>query len=245
MTVCFRNCSCVALVMILGISGAGCRKDPELPARPAAAAGTGTIRGVVKFEGGVSQARQITEAQCHPGAKPVYDDSLVVDADGGLRNVVVYVLDGPNVQLSPAAAVLDQAECQFVPHVLAVRAGQPVTVRSSDPVLHNVHASKPAYNKPFNLAFPIKGQEMSISFARPEASPPIEVRCDVHQWMRAYVAVFDHPFFAVTGEGGKFAIDKLPAGQYTLVIWHEKYGEKRQQVTVGAGESVAEFRVGQ
>jgi hypothetical protein len=71
------------------------------------------------------------------------------------------------------------------------------------------------------------------------------VRCDVHQWMRAYVAVFDHPFFAVTGEGGTFTLAGLPAGTYTVVAWHERFGEKRQQVTVGDGPaSPIEFRFG-
>jgi len=97
------------------------------------------------------------------------------------------------------------------------------------------------------LAFPVKGSEQTVTLPRAEPSP-MEVRCDVHQWMRAYVAVFDHPFFAVTGNGGRFAISSLPPGQYTVVAWHEKYGEKRQQVTIGAvspASAQVEFRFGQ
>lgn len=234
----------IAIVTILVV--VRLRDNDAASVKPPVGAGNGQVVGVVKLESSAPAPRVVAEGQCHPGAKPVYDDSLVVDADGGMQNVLVYILDGPNVPLPPAPATLDQVNCQFTPHVLAIRAGQPLSVRSSDPVLHNVHAAKPANNKPFNLAFPIKGQEQTLTLTKAEAAP-IEVRCDVHQWMRAYVAVFDHPFFAVTGNGGRFAISSLPAGQYTLVAWHEKYGEKRQKVTIGPASpsmTPVEFRFG-
>ena len=233
----------LVLLVLVGVgatlAGTGCKRDDDAPAspKPEAAAGSAVLSGVVKFDGPVPAPRLITEAdaaKCHPGGTPVYDDSLVVDAGGGLRNVVVYVQDGPNVPVpATGPAVLDQSSCQYVPHVLAVRAGRPVTVRSSDPIQHNVHAVRPANNRAFSVPFVSAGQERTVTFARAEAAPPIEVRCDVHQWMRAYVAVFDHPFYAVTGDGGRFELRNLPAGKYTLVAWHERYGEKRQQVTVG------------
>ena len=222
----------------------GCKGEPEAaPAsRPAVVAGSAVVSGTVKFDGTPPALRLIAEAdaaKCHPGAKPVYDDSLVVDADGGLRNVVVYVVDGPNVTLPSTrpAVVLDQSSCRYAPHVLAVRAGEPLKLRSSDPIQHNVHAAKPANNKAFSLPFVSAGEERSVTFARAESAPPIEVRCDVHQWMRAYVAVFDHPFYAVTGDGGRFEFKGLPAGKYTLVAWHERYGETRQELTVGTDGS--------
>jgi plastocyanin len=233
----------------------GCdRGDATAPAsRPTVAAGDGAVSGTVKFDGPPPAPRRIEQASgqaCHSGATPIFDDSVIVDPDGGLRNVVVSVENGPNVESVPATAaagpaVLDQVNCQYVPHVLAVRAGQPVTVRSSDPTLHNVH-SRTGANRSFNLAFRSAGEARTIAFAKPEASPPVEVRCDVHQWMRAHVAVFDHPFFAVTGDGGRFELTGLPAGTYTLVAWHERYGQKRQPVTVteGGGAIPVEFRFG-
>jgi plastocyanin len=239
----------ILLAVTVLVSCVGCNRDEPSPvARPAVPAGKGVVSGTVRFEGEPKPPRRIEEAdaaKCHPGAKPIYDDSLVVDAGGGMRNVVVSVLDGPNVAGASPKAVLDQASCQYVPHVLAVRAGEPLTLRSSDPIQHNVHASRAGKNKSFSLPFTAAGQEQTVTLPHAEASPPIEVRCDVHQWMRAYVAVFDHPFFAVTGEGGAFTLAGLPAGTYTVVAWHERFGEKRQQVTVGDGPaSPIEFRFG-
>jgi plastocyanin len=262
MTIVLRNLARAALVAVAtAVASAtvvtGCDREPEQApvVKTEVAAGTGAVAGVVRFDGAVPAPRLIAEAdaaKCHPGAAPVYDESLVVDADGGLRNVVVYVQDGPNVPTPGSTPpVLDQAGCRYVPHVLAVRAGQPVTVRSSDPIQHNVHAAKPANNRAFSLPFVAAGEKRAVTFARAEASPPVEVRCDVHQWMRAYVAVFDHPFFAVTGDAGRFELRGLPAGTYTLVAWHERYGEKRIQVTIGgstgaasAAPVAAEFRFG-
>lgn len=245
-----RKCL-VATVLALG-AVTGCNRGDDNPTpvtKPVVAAGKGTLAGTVKFDGQPPAPRRIEQATpqtCHPGARPIYDDSIIVDPDGGLRNVVVYVADAPAVEPAPAgpAAVLDQANCQYAPHVLAVRVGRPVTVRSSDPTLHNVH-SRTGLNRSFNLAFRTSGEERTMTFAKPEAGPPVEVRCDVHQWMRAYVAVFDHPFFAVSSDGGRFGLAGLPAGTYTLVAWHERFGEKRRQVTVGeAGAVPVEFRFG-
>src|SRR6478672_2402057 len=116
----------IAIVTILVV--VRLRDNDALSVKPQVGAGAGQVMGVVKFEGTAPPPRVVAEGQCHPGAKPVYDDSLLVDADGGMQNVLVYVLDGPNVPLPPAAATLDQVNCQFTPHVLAIRAGQPLTV---------------------------------------------------------------------------------------------------------------------
>ena len=223
-------CLLIALFLV-----AGCNRDkPAAQPKPPVAAGTGVITGVVTFTGGPSAAKPIGDELCGDHHVPKLDESLIVDADGGMRNVVVYLENGPNVPTSPEPAVLDQTGCRYVPHVLAVRTNQPLVIRSSDPIQHNVHAWK-SDNKPFNLAYTQAGQERTVTLPKPEFNPPIEVRCDVHQWMRAYVAVFDHPFFTVTGAGGKFEIKNVPPGTYTLVARHETYLEKRATVTVGDG----------
>lgn len=223
------------IAITIGLIGCD-RSDPPAVPKVAVAAGTATLAGTVTFDGVAPPPARIVEAdaaKCHPSAKPVFDDSLVVDAGGGLRNVVVYLVDGPNVPSATATpVVLDQSSCQYSPHVLSVRAGQAMSIRSSDPIQHNVHALRPAANKAFSLPFTSAGQERAVTFAKPEADPPVEVRCDVHPWMRAYVAVFDHPFHAVTGEGGTFKMTGLPAGTYTVAAWHEKFGTKRTTVTV-------------
>jgi plastocyanin len=170
--------------------------------------------------------------ECCPGAAPAVDESTVVNDDGSLKDVVVYVKDGPNVQQvsqGTSPATLDQKDCRYVPHVLALRTGQPLDVTSHDPTIHNVHVLASA-NESLNFAEAAVGATRQLTFAAPEF---IRVKCDVHPWMNASIAVFDHPFFAVTGDDGQFKLDRLPIGNYTLVAWHEKYGtiEKSFSVT--------------
>lgn len=225
--------------------GLACDRDRPAPAtRPAAAAGAGVIAGAVTFDGTPPTPASLGEQACCDTKTTVIDESLVVDPAGGVRNVVVYLEDGPNVPTTPPPAQLDQQGCRYVPHVLAVRTGQAMTVRSSDPTLHNAHSGK-GTNKSFNLAFGDIGQARDVTFAAPEVA--VRVRCDVHQWMTAYVAVFDHPFFAVTAAGGAFELKGVPPGTYTLVAWHERYGRKTQRVTVAGGTpgpTTAGFRFG-
>lgn len=233
-----------SLALALLLLAAGCRKQTvTAPPKPEVPAGKGSVAGVVKFDGVAPSPRQLVEstsASCHAGAAAIMDDTLLVDADGGLRNAIVYIENGPNVAMQHPPVVLDQKNCQYTPHVLAVRIGESLTVRSSDPTIHNVHAATKV-NAAFNLSYTGAGQENRIVFAAPEA---FTVRCDIHPWMRAYVQVFDHPFYAVTGDGGKFEMTGLPAGTYTLVAWHEKFGEKRQQITIADDAKTAEFHFG-
>jgi hypothetical protein len=126
-----------------------------------------------------------------------------------------------------------------VPHVLAVRTNEPVDVTSHDPMMHNVHVQSSG-NAAMNFSQTQVGAIRRIAFAVPEF---VRVRCDVHPWMSATVAVFDHPFFAVTGDEGRFQVDRLPPGTYTLVAWHEKYGTLEKTVTVTAGNQPPEIDV--
>jgi plastocyanin len=197
--------------------------------RPAVPAGAGVIAGTVELAGKAPEMREIPNSACHPGGPLVRDESVVADDGGRLANVVVYLKDGPPVDVPAAGpAVLDQAGCRYVPHVVALRTGQTLTIRSSDATLHNVHGQCSA-NPAFNVGMTGPGQSRDFTFARPEV---FKVGCDVHPWMAAHVAVFDHPMFAVTGEGGRFEIKRVPPGTYTLVAWHERLGTRQQQVTV-------------
>jgi len=117
--------------------------------------------------------------------------------------------------------------------VQAIQAGQPLEIASSDETLHNVHAVAKA-NAPFNLGMPAPGTKHTRTFTKPEIVP---FKCDVHPWMRAWVAVVPHPFFAVTGADGRFAIRGLPAGTYTVEAWHERLPALTFTVTVGEGET--------
>ena len=192
--------------------------------------GSGVIRGIVTLAGRAPEMPIIANQPCHPGAKSLQDETVATDADGHLENVVVYLESPPPAPPAPAPPirVLDQINCHYIPHVIALRTGQALRISSSDPTFHNVHGMS-LDNPPFNFALISAGQSKQISFTKPEA---FIVRCDVHPWMKAYIHVFDHPYFAVTGMDGSFQISNVPSGDYTLVAWQEKYGKLRQHVTI-------------
>jgi hypothetical protein len=192
----------------------------------------------VKFVGTPPPREEISNKPCHPGAQsPLKDETVVVNADGTLANVLLYLADAPPSDGSRRdPAVLDQKDCRYVPHVIGVQVGQALTVKTSDPgTFHNVHYS-PERNAPGNFALTVAGAQKDVKFSAAEF---VRVKCDVHPWMTAYVGIFNSPFFAATGEGnGNFEIGKVPAGTYKLVAWHERYGAVEKSVTVKDNEKV-------
>ena len=232
---------CRGVVLLTLVLFAGCNDGPAPQPKPKVPAGNGVIRGTVSFRGERPAERKIPNSACHAGAELAPDETVVVDEGGGLRNVLVYLKDGPNADVPPAASptVLDQVNCRYVPRVVAVRVGETLRLRSSDPTMHNVHGLAEK-NAAFNVGMTAASQTKDMTFAAPEV---FRVKCDVHPWMVAHVGVFDHPFHAVSGGGGSFELTRVPPGTYTLVAWHEKYGEAAQQVTVteGAPPATAAF----
>ena len=170
---------------------------------------------------------------------PAKDEEVVVGPAGELANVFVYVKNPPAGNFPPPSTpvTLDQKGCQYHPHVSGVMVGQALDIKNSDSTLHNVHAM-PAVNGQFNEGQPVQGMVSTKKFDKAELTP-FRIKCDVHGWMKSWMAVMPHPFFAVSQMNGTFTIPNLPPGTYTLVAWHEKYGPKEQQVTVAAKESKA------
>ncbi|HSS44840.1 MAG TPA: carboxypeptidase regulatory-like domain-containing protein [Thermoanaerobaculia bacterium] len=209
---------------------------------PAAAPVTGgaTISGRVAFTGTAPAKEQIkmdADAFCkaaHSG--PVYTQEVVVNGNGTLQWVLVYVKEGiSGTYPAPTQPVtLDQHGCQYQPHIFGIQAGQPLRILNSDGTLHNIHAL-PKINAEFNIGQPFQKMETMKKFDKPEV--PLRFKCDVHKWMGAYCGVFNHPFFAVTNDQGTFEIKNLPPGNYVIEAWQEKYGAQTQNVTVSGSES--------
>ncbi len=169
---------------------------------------------------------------CHPGANLVVPNEAIVSGpDGELKNAVVFVSNAPHGEMKiPLPVVIDQKDCIYVPHVVAAQVGQTVNFTSADPVPHNVHI--------------LAANQSNSSVQQGETVPFIPVvpefiksKCDVHPWMSCWIAVFDHPYFAVTADDGTFTIPNLPPGQYTMSVWQEKLGIKTQPVTLTATQS--------
>lgn len=215
---------------------------------PATAAAAASINGVVSYAGTDPDTaiQMMADPDClvlHTEA--VHTERIVGDGAGHLGNVFVYVksgLAGATYSAPGDSHLLDQKGCQYFPHVSGLMVGQDLLIRNSDTTLHNVHAI-PKVNREFNQGQPIQGMETKKSFSKPEVM--IRFKCDVHPWMSSYMAVLEHPFFAVSGADGSFAIENLPEGDYELEAWHEELGTLSQQVTVGAdGVTDVEFDYG-
>jgi plastocyanin len=222
-------------LLSLLIAVAGCDNASPAPA-PAPAAvnadnGLGTVRGKATLTGFTPPppAAAAKTVQCGSHQVPLVDETVALNSDGTLRNVIIYLKNAPPSAGSgvPAPALLDQVNCVFKPHVLTVLAGQAVRFKSSDPTLHNVHTLC-EHNPAMNIGMS-KDQTREARF---DSAEIFRVKCDVHPWMSAWIGVFSHPHYSMTADGGKFEIANIPAGQQTLVAWHERFGELEQTVTI-------------
>jgi plastocyanin len=229
---------CLPVAVACGGSESAC--DKPRAATPLDHDVVGRITGTVTYEGAPPPMKTITlagEPQCaagHPGPVPA-GDALV--HDGRVENAVVYVKDGLGERtfaVPDTPVVIDQAGCLYAPRVAGARACQPVQFVNSDGVLHNVHGT-PKNSPPWNFGMAVRGSQRAIRVPNPEVA--IEIRCDVHPWMRAYLGVLDHPYFAVTGADGRFMLADLPPGDYAVESWHERFGTREARVTVGPRET--------
>jgi plastocyanin len=209
---------------------------------PGVALAASSITGTVNFDGKVPTLKPLAMdadpvcAKKH--SKPVLAEMLVLGSGNTMGNIIVWVSKGlPAGKTWPAPkepVVMDQKGCVYVPHAMGIMVGQPYRILNSDGVLHNVH-TLPKINPSFNQAMPATRKEATTSFAKPE--PIFQIKCDVHPWMSAYIGVFTHPFFSVTGTDGKFTISGLDPGTYEITAWHERLGTQTASVTVGANET--------
>ena len=240
--------SCGAASLLL-LAGCGSKTDtaeaPKKEAAPAAApvddANAGTVTGKVAFTGAKPAMKTLsmdaTPACARAHTTPQKSQEVVVNDNGTLRNVFVWVKAGlPDRQWAPPAGAvkLDQKGCMYEPHVFGVMTNQDIEINNDDPTNHNIHPL-PKENREWNESQPPKSEAKKRNFPRQEVMIP--VKCNVHPWMRSYIGVVSHPFFAVTGDDGTFSLKGVPPGTYTVEAWHEKYGAKQMQVIVAPKES--------
>jgi plastocyanin len=246
---------CVAALLVLGGCG---RSGQETEKQAETANQTGlvadeangaTITGKVSFTGQKPTPKTIdfsANPDCqkmHSG--PVYTEEVVVNGNGTLKNAFVWLKQGvPEGRWKPSSktAVIDQQGCLYTPRVTGVMIDQSVEFRNSDDTNHNIHPM-PQKNKEWNESEPPKDRGKMKTFDREEVMIP--VKCNIHPWMRAYIGVVRHPFFAVTGDDGTFTIKGVPPGNYTIEVWQEKYGTQDQNITVAAKDTkTVDFSVG-
>jgi plastocyanin len=204
----------------------------------------GSITGTITFEGKAPKmkplkvdADPICVANNEIAPKKEW---LILDENKGVKNVLVFITEGLNIDYSPPEEpmVIDQKGCIYSPHVVGIMAGQQLDILNNDGTLHNIHAL-PKVNKEFNKAQPRSKKKLSVKFEKPEA--PFKIKCDVHPWMGAYIGVFDHPCFAVSGDDGTYIISDLKPGEYVIEAWHEKLGSQTANVTVSDSAAHQDF----
>ena len=208
-------------------------------------ANAGDIKGKVKYDGKPPKKRPLrmdADPVCgssHSGK--VFSESFKVNSKGELAECIVYLRDVKYSGGVPKTSVeLDQKGCIYTPHVFGIQAGQELLIKNSDATLHNIH-SIPKKNKEFNFAMPKVVKQKKSKFDK--AEDPFYIKCDVHPWMKTWVLVSDHPYYAVTDENGNYEIKGVPAGTYEVVCWQEKFKKKAiiDEVTVGSDSVTKDF----
>jgi len=225
---------------------AGCSSETKTAPQPAAApapvyfkvdpATAGIVQGKIRFTGKrparkpIDMSEEPACVEAHHGK--AYDESVVVNPNGTLANVFVYIKSGLEGKAFPIPATpitIDQQGCWFHPRVLGIQTGQVLSVVNSDPVTHNIHPLA-EINREWNHSQGEGDPPLARKFLKPEVM--IRVKCNIHRWMHAFIGVVDNPYFAVTGSDGSYEIRNLPPGDYVVGVWQETLGTQEQKITV-------------
>jgi plastocyanin len=195
----------------------------------------GTISGEVTFAGTppVPEKITVTKDQAVCGKTEKVDESLLVGSNKGIRNVVVSITNIQKGKKMPeTAAILDQKDCDYVPHIVLLPEGATLKIMNNDGILHNIHTYS-TKNPPFNRAQPKFKKEVDERFAYPET---VKVACDVHAWMKGWLIVESNPYYALTDANGTFTITDVPPGDYEVHFWQETLGTTTRHVSVKPNE---------
>jgi plastocyanin len=207
-------------------------------ALPGPAASAGTISGTVTFTGTPPKMRPIDMAKEPSCAKqhptPIMTESVVTGPGNAVQWAVVYIAAGAQPSSAPTTPVrYDQKGCEYLPHVATLEVGQPLEIYNDDQTSHNIHPLAKV-NPEWNKSQPPGAPPIKASYSKPEF---IAVKCNVHPWMHGYFAVLSTSHSATTGNDGKFSLEGLPPGKYTVTAWHERFGSQSQEVTVTEGKA--------
>ncbi len=198
----------------------------------------GTIEGSVRFSGSPPPPKIIEVGQDQEVCGKVKNIYEVEVKEGRIKNVLVMILEiDKGKDFDFPEAVLGQKGCMFDPHMVLASPGK-LIFASGDPIPHNIH-TKSILNRPINITLNRLKRKSSLLVSFPEI---INIKCDLHGWMKAFVVVAEHPYYAITTDAGLFQLRDVPPGTYELEVWHEKLGSQTQEVTVEAGKkTVVEF----
>jgi plastocyanin len=240
----------VAVCALSFLAGCSKEKPAETKAVPPPApvyfkvdpATAGSLTGTIRYTGR-KPARKMIDMSGDPACVEAhhgkaYDESLVVNPNGTLANVFVYIksgLEGKTFETPVAPVTIDQKGCWFHPRVLGIQVGQRLQVINSDPVTHNIHPMA-QINREWNHSQGEGDPPLARKFLKPEVM--IRVKCNIHSWMHAFIGVVDHPYYAVTGADGSFHIDHIPPGDYVIEAWQETLGTQQAKITVAPSGKV-------
>src|ERR1700722_6639020 len=231
----FVACAGLALAGVAALLGA----QPAFAAyEVVAVTNGGTIDGVVTLSGTAPAEApiKVTKNQDYCG-QTIPDPAYTVDAGGGVANVIVYLKDITKGKAAPSEPLaLVNSKCMFSPRAQGAMVSQQVKISSEDTVLHNTHPQNAETSATiFNVALPFKG--FAVTKPLPALPMMIKVKCDAHEWMRAWIMELEHPYYVTTGADGHFIIKDIPQGDYTLAVWHEAAGEQSTDVAVTANQA--------